>query len=90
MDRRHSTITVLGLLLLAVGFCLKQTLEFSEALGSSAANILLTAGALLAAIIIGSAVFLLRRQYSSWSMLTQPKRFEAFAQLRRLLAAVWS
>ena len=90
MDRPTTTVAVLGLLLLALVVCLKQTLAFSDTLGTIAANVLLTAEALSAAIIFGSAVFLWRRRYSSEPRVNRPKRSEAFAQLRRLLASVWS
>ena len=90
MNRRFSTIAVLGLLLIGVAVCLKQTLDFYDALGASQSSVLLTAEGLLAAIILGSVVLLLRRKFSSRPGFTRPKGLAAFAHLRRLLAAVWS
>ena len=85
MNNGFTTIVVLGLLLLADMFCLKQTLDFYKDLDASSADVLLIAEALVAAIIIGSVLFLMKQRNSK-----RPKRLAAFAQLRRLLAAVWS
>jgi len=86
MNNGFTTIAVLGLLLLADAFCLKQTLDCYNDLDASSADVLLIAEALVAAIIIiGSVLFLMKRRNSK-----RPKRLAAFAQLRRLLAAVWS
>src|SRR5678815_5398932 len=90
MNRRSSTIAVLGLLLIGLAVCLKQTLDFYEDFGASISTAFLAAEALLAAIIFASAALLLRRKFSRSSRSTRPKRLEAFAPLRRLLAAVWS
>ena len=85
MNNGFTTIAVLGLLLLADTFCLKQTLDRYNDLGASSADLLLIAEVIVAALIIGSGLFLMKRRNSK-----RPKRLAAFAQLRRLLAAVWS
>ena len=90
MSRRFSSIAVLGLLLIGIAVCLKQTLDFYDALGASASSVFLTAEAFAAAVIFGSIALLFRSKFSKRPGSTGPKRPEAFAQLRRLLAAVWS
>ena len=85
MNNGFTTIAVLGLLLLADAICLKQTLDLYNDLGGSSADVLLIVEALVAAIIIGSVLFLMNRRVSK-----RPKRLAAFAQVRRLLADVWS
>ena len=91
MNKGFTTVTVLGLLLLADAFCLKRTLDLYNDLAAGFANVLLIAEALAAAIIIGSGLFLLRRGGNSKRpTFIRPKRLAAFAHLRRLLAAVWS
>jgi len=90
MNKGFTTVTVLGLLLLADAFCLKQTFDLYHALDAGPANVLLIAEAFVAAVIIGSGLFLLRRGNSKRPTFIRPKRLAAFAHLRRLLAAVWS
>ena len=90
MNRRSSTIAVLGLFLIGLAVCLKQTINFYDDFGSGVSNSVLTAEALLAVIILAAVVLLLRRNLSKRSAFIRPKRLAAFAQLRRLLAAVWS
>jgi hypothetical protein len=90
MNRRFSTIAVLGLLLIGLAVCLKQTLDFYDDLSVSVSSVFLTAEAILAAIIFASVVLLLRRRFAGSGGFTRSKRLEAFAPLRRLLAAVWS
>lgn len=90
MNRRSSTIVVLGLLLIGLAVCLKQTLDLYEALGARISSMFLTVEVLVAAIIFGSAVLLLHRRVSKRPGFTRLKRLEAFAHLRRLLATVWS
>ena len=85
MNNGFTTIAVLGLLLLADAFCLNQTLDRYNDLDASSADVLLIGEALIAAIIIGAVLFLMKRRNSK-----RPRRLAAFAQVRRLLAAVWS
>ena len=86
MNRRSSTIIVLGLLLIGIAFCLRQTLAFYNDLDPASANLILAVEASLAAIVLGAGVVLLSRR----SRFIRPRRPEAFAHLRRILAAVWS
>ena len=90
MDRSSSTIAVLGLLLIGIAVCLKQTIEFYDAIGASLSSVFLTAEALLAVIVLGAGVVLFRRKFLRRPGFTRRRRLEAFAHLRRLLAAVWS
>ena len=90
MNKGSTTIAVLGLLLLADAFCLKQTLGLYNDLDAGSSNVLLIAEAFVAALIIGSGSILMIRRNSKHRSFIRPKRLEAFAQLRRLLAAVWS
>jgi len=90
MNKGFATIAVLGLLLLADAFCLKQTLDVLNDLNGNSAKVFLIAEGLVASIIIGSVLFLITRQNSKRRAFIRPKRLEAFAHLRRLLAAVWS
>ena len=90
MNKGFTTIAVLGLLLLADAFCLKQTLDLYTGLDAGSARVLLITEAFVAAIVIGSVLFLMRRRNSKRPSFIRPKRLAAFAQLRRLLAAVWS
>lgn len=90
MNRRASTIAVLGLLLIGLAVCLKQTLDFYEDLGASSPTAFLAAEALVAVIIFGAVMLLLRRKFSKSRPFIRPRRLVAFAHLRRLLAAVWS
>ena len=63
MDRSSSTIAVLGLLLIGIAVCLKQTIEFYDAIGASLSSVFLTAEALLAVIVLGAGVVLFRRKF---------------------------
>jgi hypothetical protein len=90
MNNGFTTVVVLGLLLLADAFCLKQTLNIYNELDPGTAKLLLIAEALAASVIIVSSLFLLIRRNSKRSKFTRLRRPEASAQLRRLLAAVWS
>ena len=90
MNRSSSTIAVLGLLLIGLAVCLKQTLDFYDDFGASMSSVFLTTEALCAAIILASAAWLLRSRFFGSNKFTRPKRLEAFAHLRRVLAAVWS
>ena len=64
MNRSSSTIAVLGLLLIGLAVCLKQTLDFYDYFGASMASMFLTAEALFAAIVLASVVLLLRSKFS--------------------------
>ena len=90
MNRRSSTIAVLVLFLIGLAVCLKQTLAIYDDLGASASSVFLAAEIILAVIIFGSVLLVLRRKLSERSRFSRPKRLVAFAHLRRLLAAVWS
>ena len=90
MNRSSSTIAVLGLLLIGLAVCLKQTLDFYDDLGASMSNAFLTAEALFAVTVFAPGVMLLRSKFFKSRKFTRTKRLEAFAHLRRLLAAVWS
>jgi hypothetical protein len=90
MNRRSSTILVLGLLLIGVAVCLKQTLDSYDVFEANVASTLLATEAVLVTIILGSIVLLVRRKFSKHPKLNRPKRLEAFGQLRRLFASVWS
>lgn len=90
MDRRSSTIVVLGLLLLGIAVCLKQTVEFYDSLGAGLANAFLTAEISIAAVIIASGLLLVWRRFSKRPGFNRPKGLVSLAHLRRLLADVWS
>ena len=91
MNKGFTTIVVLGLLLLADAFCLKQTLDVYQDLDTGYATALLIAEAFVGSLIMAGFVLLFRRRRNSKRpAFIRPRRLEAFAHLRRLLAAVWS
>ena len=83
MNRTYSTLAVLLLGLIAIGICLRETVEVSESLGSSTTAILIfvQAVAALGILVIG---------YSLMSNSLRPRRVAVARPLRRLLSAVWS
>ena len=90
MNKGFTTIAVLGLLLIGLAVCLKQTLDFYDDLEPSSSSSLLAAEGLLAVVIFGSALLLLRRRFSQRNGSTRARHLAAFAHVRRLLAGVWS
>lgn len=88
MNRTYSTLIVLLLGLVAIGVCLRQTLEISNSLESTTKAILIfvQVAVVLAIVTIGFAV--LKR--SGFVSAFRPIRFAAVRPLRRLLSAVWS
>ena len=90
MNRRSSTIAVLGLLLTGVAICLKQTFDLYGSLEPNVSSAILAAEVLLATVIIGSMVILVRRNLRKPVRLIRPTGRATFAPLRRLFAAVWS
>ena len=64
MNRTLSCVTVLAMILAAVGVCVKQTIEFSEAMESSTLAASLGIEGVAAGILIASSISLLRKRYA--------------------------
>ena len=64
MNRTFTCITVLAMVLVAVGVCVKQTIEFRGLLESSTIAMLFTAEGITAGMAIASCVSLLRRRFA--------------------------
>lgn len=64
MNRTFSTITVLAMLLIAVGLCVKQTFDAREAVSAHSLSLLYAAEALVGGLVIAAAVGLLRRRFA--------------------------
>ena len=62
MNRTLSCLAIFALLTVAVGICIKQTIEFRELLENSTFAILLGAEAAVAGVLIASGISLLRRR----------------------------
>ena len=62
MNRTFSTLTVLAMLLAAVGLCAKQTFDGRELVDPRTALLLYAAEALGAGLVVGSAVTLHRNR----------------------------
>lgn len=83
MNRFFSTLTVLAILLFAVGLSLRQSIIQGGDATSLAAQALVGAG------LIGTTVVLVRRRYLRSKKINGAGR-GADRPLRRLLSAVWS
>lgn len=64
MNRTFSTITVLAMLLVAVGLCVKQTFDASESVSGQTLNLLYAVEALVGGLVIATAVTLLRQKFA--------------------------
>lgn len=64
MNRTFTCVAVFGMLLAAVGICLKQTIEFRELLNGLTLAIVLSAQGVLAGVLIASSISLLRKRYA--------------------------
>lgn len=64
MNRTFSTITVLAMLLIAVGLCVKQTIDAQEAISGQAISLLYAAEAVVGGLVIVAAVTLLRQRFA--------------------------
>ena len=84
MNRLYSTLTVFGILLVAVALGIRQTL----ATGSSP-TLLAVQGFIGAGLITGSAL-LVRQRHARRSRRVNGAAREADGSLRRLLSTVWS
>ena len=64
MNRTFSTLTVLVMLLLAVGLCVKQTFDARGTVDDGTLTMLFSAEGLVAGLVIAAAVSLLRSRYA--------------------------
>ena len=67
MNRTFSTLTVLVMLLLAVGLCVKQTFDARGVVDDRTMTLLFSAEGLVAGLVIAAAVTLLRRRFARQS-----------------------
>ena len=64
MNRTFSTLTVLAMLLLAVGLCAKQTFDARGVVDDRTLTLLFSAEGLVAGLVIAAGVSLLRSRYT--------------------------
>ena len=64
MNRTFSTLTVLAMLLLAVGLCAKQTFDARGMVDDRTLTLLFSAEGLVAGLVIAAAVAVLRSRYA--------------------------
>lgn len=64
MNRTFSTLAVFAMLLMAVGICLKQTIEFREMFANSTIAILFAAQAVFTDLVLASGVWLVRKRFA--------------------------
>ena len=63
MNRTNTSIAVLAMVLVAVGLCVRHTLEFRELLDTFSIATFLTIEGIVAGAIIASSVSLIRKRY---------------------------
>lgn len=85
MNRFFATLTVLGLALLAIAICIRETIAGSQ--GMTASLVIETT---MTTAIIASGAMLVRRRYIRQKKFAKRERYAAAQPLRRLLSAVWS
>ena len=64
MNRTHTSIAVLTMVLIAIGVCLAYTIEFREMLSTSTIAFLFTAEGIVAGMAIASGVSLVRKRFA--------------------------
>jgi hypothetical protein len=62
MNRTFSALTVLAMLLVAVGLCAKQTFDGREAVDPRTVTLLFAVEAVVAGLVVAAAVSLLRKR----------------------------
>lgn len=63
MNRTFSTLAVFAMLLMAVGICLKQTIEFRDTFANSTIAVLFSVQAIFAGLVIAAGGSLVRKRY---------------------------
>ena len=90
MNRIHSTLTVFLMGLVAIGICLRQTIDVSDSLDSTTTATLIFIEAVVVVVILAIVFSLLKRILAGRAIVSRPIRFAAARPLRRLVSAVWS
>ena len=73
MNRTLSCLAIFALLTIALGVCIKQTIEFRELLENSSLAILLAAEAVVAGVLIASGISLVRRRFAPQRKQVRPE-----------------
>lgn len=89
MNRFFATLAVLGMMLLAVSMCLKQTVESRHDLGDSATTLIIVETFAAVGLIVLAASVIRRRALLPGKVKAK-SRVGVVHPLRRLLSAVWS
>ena len=90
MNRTYSTLIVLLMGLVAIGICVRQTIEVNDSLGTTTTATLIFIQAVVALAILAIIFSLLTRILAGRTTVSRPIRFAAVRPLRRLVSAVWS
>jgi hypothetical protein len=88
MNKFFASMTVLVLMLFAVGICLRQTLRYSDELGSAGMALFVVEVTIAGGLIASISLLLIRQARKKRS--TTREGFAVVEPLRRLLSAVWS
>lgn len=64
MNRTYTSITVLAMVLIAVGLCVRHTIEFRELLDTLSIAAIFTIEGVVAGAVVASIVSLLRRRFA--------------------------
>lgn len=62
MNRTFTCLTVLAMMMLADALCIKQTIEFRDAISNSTVAMLITAEGLVAGVLVASSISLFRKR----------------------------
>ena len=65
MNRTFTTITVLTMLLLAIGLCVKQTFDAWGVANNTTVTLLFAAEGVVAGLVIATGVYLLRNRFAA-------------------------
>ena len=88
MNQFFSTLAVLTMALVAIAFCVRQTVGMSESLSDAALLIVLQLVVTL--VLLTAGALLIRKEYMRRKVSFRQIRLEAVQPLRRLFSTVWS
>ena len=90
MNRFVSTLAVLIMALVAIAFCVWQTVGLRESLVSTTIALLIALESMLTLVILAAGASLIRKEYMRRRVSLTRVRFEVVQPLRRLFSTVWS